>query len=293
MTSMLASSSGPAATNPAPARAPAARRRHTPWVQNERFLRVAVPAVVGLLLLTLWECLVRAFSVPEYLVPGPLRIAQALHDDFGLLMKALWTTLCITAGAFLMATVIGTLVAFAFVQSRWVELSFFPYAVLLQVTPIAAIAPLIIIWVKQPTAALVVCATLIALFPIIANTTLGLRSVSPGLAAFFRMQGASRWQTLVRLQVPGALPYWFAGLRISSGLSLVGAVVAEFVAGTGGQGAGLAYEILQAGYQLNIPRMFAALGLISAAGVALFWLMLGLNQWALKGWHDSATTTER
>ncbi|TBO27982.1 ABC transporter permease [Aquabacterium lacunae] len=281
--------------SPASSLAPPPRvtaRRRTPWVQNERFLRVAVPAMVGVLLLGLWECLVRAFNVPEYLVPGPLRIAQALHDDFGLLMKALWTTLCITAGAFFVATVIGTLVAFAFVQSRWVELSFFPYAVLLQVTPIAAIAPLIIIWVKQPTAALVVCATLIALFPIIANTTLGLRSVSPGLAAFFRMQGASRWQTLVRLQIPGALPYWFAGLRISSGLSLVGAVVAEFVAGTGGQGAGLAYEILQAGYQLNIPRMFAALGLISAAGVALFWLMLGLNQWALRGWHDSATPQE-
>ena len=161
------------------------------------------------------------------------------------------------------------------------------------VTPIAAIAPLIIIWVKNPTAALIVCAVLIALFPIIANTTMGLRSVSPGLAAFFRMQGATRWQTLVRLQIPSALPYWFAGLRISCGLSLVGAVVAEFVAGTGGQGAGLAYQILQAGYQLNIPRLFAALALISLTGVVLFWAMLALSNAVLKGWHDSAQTQER
>ncbi|OGA80027.1 MAG: ABC transporter ATP-binding protein [Burkholderiales bacterium RIFCSPHIGHO2_01_FULL_63_240] len=268
-------------------------RKATPWAQSERFLRVAVPATVGLMLLVLWEGLVRAFAVPEFLVPGPLRVAQALHEDFAMLMSALWTTLSITAGAFLMATLVGTLIAFAFVQSRWVELSFFPYAVLLQVTPIAAIAPLIIIWVKHPTAALIVCAVLIALFPIIANTTMGLRSVSPGLAAFFRMQGATRWQTLVRLQVPSALPYWFAGLRISCGLSLVGAVVAEFVAGTGGQGAGLAYQILQSGYQLNIPRMFAALALISLTGVVLFWAMLALSNAVLKGWHDSAHTQER
>ncbi len=268
-------------------------RKATPWAQSDRFLRVAVPAAVGLMLLVLWEGLVRAFEVPEYLVPGPLRVAQALHEDFGMLMGALWTTLSITAGAFLAATIVGTLIAFAFVQSRWVELSFFPYAVLLQVTPIAAIAPLIIIWVKDPTAALIVCAVLIALFPIIANTTMGLRSVSPGLAAFFRMQGATRWQTLVRLQVPSALPCWFAGLRISCGLSLVGAVVAEFVAGTGGQGAGLAYQILQSGYQLNIPRLFAALALISLTGVVLFWAMLALGNVVLKGWHESAHTQER
>ncbi len=271
--------------------APRARLR-LPLIQSERFLQVAVPALVGLLLLLLWEGAVRAFNVPEYLVPGPLRVAQALHEDFAMLMGSLWTTLAITFGAFVVATVLGTLIAFAFVQSRWVELSFFPYAVLLQVTPVAAIAPLIIIWVKNPTAALIVCATLIALFPIIANTTLGLRSISPGLAAFFRMQGATRWQTLLRLQIPSAMPYWFAGLRISSGLSLVGAVVAEFVAGTGGQGVGLAYQILQSGYQHNIPRMFAALALISLTGVLLFWGMLALSQWTMGGWHESTRRAE-
>jgi NitT/TauT family transport system permease protein len=267
--------------------------RRAPLIQSERFQQVAMPLLVGLLLLVLWEGACRLAAVPEYLVPTPSRIAMALYADFGLLTDSLWTTLAITFGAFALATVVGTLIAFAFVQSRWVELSFFPYAVLLQVTPIAAIAPLIIIWVKNPTLAMIVCATLIALFPIIANTTLGLRSVSPGLAAFFRMQGSSRWQTLLRLQIPSALPYWFAGLRISCGLSLVGAVVAEFVAGTGGQGAGLAYQILQAGFQINIPRLFAALALISLTGVALFWLMLALSKLALGGWHDSMSTPER
>jgi NitT/TauT family transport system permease protein len=212
--------------------------------------------------------------------------------DAGLLFGALYNTLKITVLSFAAAVVLGVIVAFTFVQSRAIETALFPYAVLLQVTPVVAIAPLIIIWVKDPLASLVICATLVALFPIISNTTLGLRSVNPGLLAYFRMNRASRTQLLFRLRVPSALPYFFGGLRISSGLALIGAVVAEFVAGTGGTGTGLAYQILQAGYQLNIPRMFAALVLITVAGVLLFVLMSVLSRWALGGWHESETSHE-
>jgi NitT/TauT family transport system permease protein len=129
----------------------------------------------------------------------------------------------------------------------------------------------------------------VALFPIIANTTLGLRSVNPGLLAYFKLNRATRMQVLFRLRVPSALPYFFGGLRISSGLALIGAVVAEFVAGTGGTGTGLAYQILQAGYQLNIPRMFAALLLITVTGVLLFAAMAVLSKRALGSWHESET----
>jgi len=163
---------------------------------------------------------------------------------------------------------------------------------LLQVTPIVAIAPLIIILVKNTQVALTVCATVVAIFPIISNTTLGLRSVDPGLINLFRMNRASRWQTLWRLRIPSALPYFFGGLRISSGLALIGSVVAEFVAGTGGRSAGLAYEILQSGFQLDIPRMFAALLLITLAGVALFAAMMGLSRLALGQWHESEIGVE-
>ena len=176
---------------------------------------------------------------------------------------------------------------FILVQNRFVETALFPYIVFLQVTPIVAIAPLIIIWVKDATLSLVVCATLMAVFPIISNTTQGLRSVSPGLLSYFRLNHASRWQTLVRLRIPSALPYFFGALRISSGLSLIGAVVAEFVAGTGGTNTGLAYQILQAGYQLDIPLMFAALLLISLAGIALFGVMSWVSRRALSAWHES------
>ena len=166
----------------------------------------------------------------------------------------------------------------------------FPYAVLLQVTPIVAIAPLIIIWVKNPDAALTLCATIVAIFPVISNTTIGLRSVDPGLLNLFRMNRATRAQILFRLRIPSALPYFFGGLRIASGLSLIGAVVAEFVAGTGGAAAGLAYQILIAGFQLNIPRLFAALILITVAGVILFLLMVWLSKLALGNWHESELT---
>jgi len=253
---------------------------------NPALLRFAAPALLGVVLLAVWQLVCTVFAVPEYLVPSPLQIARTLAEDWVLLTSALMTTLKVTFLAFALAVVLGVAAAFLFVQSRLVEISLFPYAVILQVTPIVAIAPLIIIWVKDPTPAMVICATIVALFPIISNTILGLRSVNPGLMNLFRLNQATRWQTLARLRVPSALPYFFGGLRISSGLALIGAVVAEFVAGTGGTASGLAYQILQSGFQLNIPRLFAALFLITLTGIVLFTAMATLSKWALR-WHES------
>jgi NitT/TauT family transport system permease protein len=259
----------------------------TPLIANPRYTRIAAPLLIGVVLLLFWQLLCTGLAVPAYLVPTPLLIAKTLAADHALLWGSLLVTLKITFLAFILSVLLGVAIAFVFVQSRFLEISLFPYAIILQVTPIVAIAPLIIIWVKDATWALVICATLMALFPIIANTTLGLRSVNPGLLNLFKLNKASRWQTLRRLRIPSALPYFFGGLRISSGLSLIGAVVAEFVAGTGGSGSGLAYQILQAGFQLNIPRMFAALFLITVTGIILFAAMSMLSRIALKGWHDS------
>jgi len=252
-----------------------------------RALRIAAPALLALITIALWQLLTDFYAVPSYLVPSPTVVAKTLVDDRELLLRSLSVTLGVALTALLVATVLGTLAALVFVQSRWIEMSLFPYAVMLQVTPIVAIAPLIIIWVKNAWIALVICAVVVAIFPIISNTTLGLRSADPGLVNLFRLHRASRWQTLTRLRIPGALPYFFGGLRIASGLALIGAVVAEFVAGTGGSSAGLAYQILLAGFQLNIPRLFAALVLITAAGVALFGLTIALSRIALRHWHES------
>ena len=250
-------------------------------------LRYLAPAIVGLIVLLLWQAAVMAFDVPVYLVPGPAAVWRALVDDHVLLLQALGFTLRITLLALLLSVVSGTALAFLFAQSRIIEASLFPYAVLLQVTPIVAIAPLIIIWTRDVPAALVICATIVAIFPIISNTTLGLRSVDPTLRDVFHLYRATRWQTLRYLRVPGALPYFFAGLRVSGGLALIGAVVAEFVAGTGGSASGLAYQILMAGLQLNVPRLFAALLLITLAGIAIFAATSLLSRAALRRWHES------
>ena len=257
-----------------------------PLIQDPRVQAALPPLLVGIAVLSLWESACRGFAVPEYLFPAPSVIAASLVQNGPDLLRALWSTMRVTLIAFALSTVLGTLVAFLFVQSRFIERGFFPYAVMLQVTPVVAVAPLIIILVRDTQVALVICATIIAIFPMISNTTVGLRSVDPGLVNLMRVYRARRLQTLLRLCIPSALGYFFAGLRISSGLALIGAVVAEFVAGTGGRSAGLAYEILQAGFQLDIPRMFAALSLITAAGILLFLAMSGLSRLALGSWGD-------
>ena len=263
-----------------------------PLAQSETAMTIAAPLAVGLVIVVLWEIVCRSAHVPVFLFPKPSDVALKLASDWPSLLAALWMTLRVALQAFISAIVVGVLIAFLFVQSRAIEKSFFPYAVLLQVTPIVAIAPLIIILVKNTQVALTVCATVVALFPIISNTTVGLRSVDQGHQNLFAINRASRLQNLIYLRIPSALPFFFAGLRVSSGLALIGAVVAEFVAGTGGRNTGLAYEILQSGFQLEIPRMFAALFLITVAGITLFLAMVALSKLALGTWHDSVVENE-
>lgn len=254
---------------------------------NSRWLPVAAPLAVGILLLLLWQALVTINDVPVYIVPSPGKIIATLIADRALLAESLLVTLEVTVAALVAAVVIGVALSVLFVQSRLIEASLFPYAVILQVTPLVAIAPLIIIWVDDSRAALVICATVASIFPVITNTTIGLRSIDPGLLDLFRMHDASRLQMLLRLRAPSAAPYFFAGLRIAAALALIGAVVAEFVAGTGGARSGLAYQILLAGLQLNIPRLFAALVLITLTGIALFLLVSLVSRLVLRKWHES------
>src|SRR5437764_5960423 len=238
--------------------------------QWSRFWRISAPLVVGAVLLSLWEIIVRADGIPPYILPGPLLIAQTLWTDGPSLLGSLLVTLRVTLAALAAATVLGAGIAVLFSLSRVLELGLFPCAVMLQVTPIVAIAPLIIIWVKEPFLALLVCAWIVAFFPIVANTTVGLNSADRNLLALFRLYGASTGKTLRYLKLPTALPYFLAGLRISGGLALIGAVVAEFVAGTGRTETGLAFRILEAGYRLAIPRLFAALFLLSMTGIVIY-----------------------
>jgi len=255
---------------------------------RDRVGRVAAPVAIGLLMLLGWEALVRVEEIPPYVLPGPLLVARTLWTDGPSLMGSLWQTLRITLSALIAAIVLGGMLAILFAQSRLLERCLFPYAVILQVTPIVSIAPLIIIWVNDTFLALLVCAWIVAFFPIVANTTLGLNSADRNLVALFRLYGASPWQVLRLLRMPSALPFFLAGVRISGGLALIGAVVAEFVAGTGGDESGLASRILEAGYRLEIPRLFAALLLLSFTGIAIFAVLSWLTHILLAHWHESA-----
>ncbi len=254
--------------------------------------KILAPLIVGILFVGGWEAAVRAYKIPYYVLPGPFTIVETLISDWGVLWASLLVTLTVTFQALFLAAFFGASLAILFSQSKLIEMSFFPYAVILQVTPIVAIAPLIIIWADDVRIALLICAWIVAFFPILSNTTLGLHSADHNLKNLFQLYRATRWQTLRFLKLPAAMPYFLAGLKISGGLSLIGAVVAEFVAGTGGRGSGLAYRILEAGFQLKIPRLFAALLLISLTGVVIFLIMSLISHLLLRTWHESAIRTE-
>jgi NitT/TauT family transport system permease protein len=257
-----------------------------------RIAERAAPFVVGALLLGFWQIAVDAAQVPSYILPSPLLIAQTLVADFGSLWPSLLITVKITLLAFAGAALGGLVLGMLLTSSRWLERSLFPYAVVLQVTPVVAIAPLIIIWAKNTTLALFICAWLVAFFPVVSNTVTGLNSTDAHLRDLFRLYGASKAQSMLWLRLPSALPYYLAGLRISGGLALIGAVVAEFVAGTGGTQSGLAYRILESAYRLRIPRVFAALVLISATGILIFFVLSAVSRMLLRHWHDSAVRPE-
>jgi NitT/TauT family transport system permease protein len=265
------------------------RRRNGP----AKWARLLVPLVTLGLTLAAWEIIVRACHVHPYILPGPITIIESLVADWGLLSHAWEVTLEVTGLALLAAVALGVCLALVMSLSPWFELMFFPYMIIMQVTPIIAIAPLLILWVDNLTVGLVMCAWLVAFFPIVSNTMTGLKSADRHLEDLFKLYGASRWQTLWQLRLPAAMPYFLAGLRISGGLSLIGAIAAEFVAGTGGQGSGLAFQVLQAGYQMDMPRLFAALFLISATGLTINLVLTYVSYLALRRWHETALERER
>ncbi|MGI9416536.1 MAG: ABC transporter permease [Geminicoccaceae bacterium] len=259
---------------------------------SDRGLRIVIPTAIALVAILVWELVVRLNDIPHYILPGPGLVLNSLIEDWSTLFGSLLVTLRITFSALLIAIVGGVGLAVLFSLSPWIERSFYPFAVILQVTPVISIAPLILIYVDDTLTAQLICAWIVAFFPILANTTLGLKSADHNLVDLYRLYGASRWQTLRLLRLPAAMPYFLGGLKIAGGLSLIGAIVAEFAAGTAGAGSGLAYRILEAGYRLNIPRMFAALILISITGILIFLFFSALSHLLLRKWHESAIKRE-
>jgi len=258
---------------------------------RRRLQRYALPALALIGALLFWETMVRVNQIQPVILPAPSLIATTLVKDWAPLSRSLLVTLSITCEALIAATVGGTLIALLFARFRWIEEAFFPFAVILQVTPVVSIAPLLLVYLDSGGAVLV-CSFLVAFFPILSNTALGLSSVDHNLLDLFQMYRASRGRQLLWLRVPSALPYFLGGLRIGGGLALIGAIVAEIAAGSAGSGSGLAFRIIESGYRLNIPRMFAALVLISLTGIAIYLALSALSYLLLHRWHDSARSRE-
>lgn len=259
---------------------------------TEKVLRIAIPIGMLVLAVIAWHLTVTIRQIPRYILPAPADVLNALITDGPSLLPALGVTVLITFQALALALAGGVALAILLVQSKWIELALFPFAVILQVTPIIAIAPLLLIYTPNTQTALLILSFLVAFFPILSNMVAGLKSVDHNLLNLFDLYGANRWQQLVFLKIPASMPYFLAGLRIGGGLALIAAVVAEFAAGTAGEGAGLASRILESGYRLRIPRMFAALILLTGTGVAIFGFTSLISWLVLHRWHESAVRRE-
>ncbi len=279
--------------NPTQAELPVLNVEQDRLARRERILRIVMPTLAIMIALGIWEGLVRYYQVPHYLIPAPSLVAQTLVKDGPSLMASMWFTIKLTLISLGCAIIGGILLGMIFALSRPIEMAFFPFAVILQVTPVIAIAPLILIYVRDTFSALLICAWIVAFFPILSNTVIGLRSADHTLRDLFRLYRASPWQRLRYLLAPSALPYFMAALKIAGGLSLIGAVVAEFVAGTAGQSTGLASRILESSFRNEIPRMFAALFLVSLLGIVIFLVTSWLSRLVLGRWHESEIRRER
>lgn len=247
--------------------------------------RVLAPLALVAVLLAAWEIAVRAMGIPAYFLPPPSGVAIALVENLPSLAAAAWVTLSTALIALVVASLIAVGLAVIVGINPLLEAAVRPLASVLQVTPVVAIAPLVLIWagIDHPERAIIALAVLVAFFPIFSGAVTGLRAADPDLERLFDLYGASRWQRVMRLRLPSAVPFLLEGHKVGAGLAIIGAVVAEFGAGSGGV-RGLAWQILDAGNKLQTARMIAALVVLGLMGVALHALLdraerIGLTWW--------------
>ncbi len=251
-----------------------------------------MPIAVLAVTVLVWWLIVELGDVPAYRLPSPGAVFNSLITDWGLLGRALLVTLELTFAALVLAVIGGVLLAILISESRWAGIALYPYMVILQVTPVVAVAPILIATALPISVTLLILSFIVAFFPILTNTVQGLKSVDHNLLSLFEIHGATRWQTLRYLKLPSALPQFLTGLRIAGGLALIAAVVAEMAAGSSGAGSGLAFRLFEAQFRLNTDRVFAALLLLAITGVAIFAVTGWISRWALRHWHESAVERE-
>lgn len=260
-----------------------ARRRVTLWLQS-----LALPVAALVIFLALWVALVEMFHPAPYLYPTPGSIGSALHDNWQLLLESTLNTLQGAVWAFVLSALLGGLISLLLSAVPVLYKALFPFTVIIQTIPIIAVAPIILIWFGVGMPSIVACALIIAIFPVIANTTTGLRSTDESLRQLFTLYGATPWQTLIKLRLPFALPYFFAGLRIAAGAAVVGSVVGEYMAGMGGKHGGLGFLIAETASRLQMSTLFCAALASALLGIAFFVAISSVSTYFLSSWHESA-----
>jgi NitT/TauT family transport system permease protein len=251
------------------------------------FAQVLPPVIVLIIVAALLEIYVRWRHVPIYLLPAPSAVLASLHNDASELYPALgWTAAAALIG-FAGSVLLGILIATALSASRLVRRAIYPYTLFFQTVPIVAIAPLLVFWLEAGLTSVTVCALIVSIFPVIANTLVGLRSTEPALVDLFRLYGANPLSQFFKLRLPAALPAIFTGLRIAAGLSVIGTVVAEFLVGQLGDRAGLGIRIVSSIKYGHTDRVFAAVLLASLLGLAMFAAVNVAAHLMLRRWHAS------
>ena len=249
-----------------------------------RFMRNVLPPIVPMVIMTLAaELAVRQAWVPSFLVPAPSSVVASMFRDWPELWRATFATAIAALAGFGMSAIIGSLIAIALSSAAWVQRAFYPYAVFFQTVPIIAIAPLLVVWFGWDRT-VVASAFIVSIFPVIANTLTGLLSTDLALRDLFRLYSANRLATLCKLRLPFALPHILTGLRIAAGLAVVGAIVGEFITGSGIGG-----SIMVSRQQNRVDKVFAGLLLASLLGILLFMLINLISRLALRRWHASET----
>ena len=254
---------------------------------------IVPPLLVFGIVILVWQLAINFFQIRPYLLPSPTAVFQALINDRSVLTQAVIYTGTAALSGFAGSLIIGTLIAFAFSQSRMLRASSYPYFIFLQTVPIVAIAPLIVRWFGYGFQSVALVAFLLSLFPIISNGTQGLLEIDPNLLDLFRLNNASRWQTLVKLRFPSAIPGLLAGARTASGLSIVGAIVGEFFVGYASKQFGLGYLIYYTNGQAQLDRMFAAVLTSTLFGIAIFSLVNLISMTILRNWYDGPVENQQ
>jgi NitT/TauT family transport system permease protein len=249
--------------------------------------RLVPPLCAALALLALWELWVHWADPPRYMFCAPSEVWRGAMARAGELGMATWNTTIAVAWGFALSAVVGVAAAVILSSNRLVERAFYPFTVILQTVPLVAIAPMLVIWLDAGLRAVAVCAFIVSLFPVITNTLAGIRSIPSPQVELFWLYGARPWARLFKLQLPGAIPSIMAGLRIAAGLSVIGAVVGEFVAGELGAERGLGIVVVEAAKRGEPPMLFSAVALASLLGIAMVGAVNAAAYLLMVRWHVS------